>query len=133
VIEDGGWWYLELSDVRRIAVEWGLSEFQDARKVESACARPRQTFGGYSPYTDAASKAAAFGWGLATAHGLIDGNKRLGAIGTLLFLHANGYDAAVTEGELVALYAQIARGLMEQEELCMFLRSRTVLAPGQGG
>ncbi len=35
-----------------------------------------------------------------------------------------------------AVYVWLAvnpRGLMEQEELCMFLPSRTVLAPGQGG
>jgi len=131
LIEDGGWLYPELSDIRRIMAEWGLSEFQDARKADSACARPRQIFGGHTPYTDAASKAAVLGWDLASAHALIDGNKRLGAIATLYFLHANGYDAALTQGELVALYVQIARGLMDQEELCVFLRSRIVQAPRQ--
>jgi len=45
LIEDGGWLYPELSDIRRIMAEWGLSEFQDARKADSACARPRQIFG----------------------------------------------------------------------------------------
>jgi death-on-curing protein len=129
VIEDGGWLYLELSDVRRIMAEWSLSDFQDARKVDSACARPRQTFGDHTPYTDAASKAAALGWGLVRAHGLVDGNKRLGAIATLYFLNANGYDVAMTQGELLALYLQVARGLMDQEELCLFLRSRMVRAP----
>jgi len=51
LIEDGGWLYPELSDIRRIMAEWGLSEFQDARKADSACARPRQIFGGHAPYT----------------------------------------------------------------------------------
>ncbi len=121
-----------LSDVRQIAIEWGLSEFQDVRKADSACARPRQRSGGHAPYTDAASKAAALGWGLTRAHSPIDGNERLDAIAMVLFLHADGYDLAVTQGELVALYLQVGRGLMEQEELCLFLRSRIVQAPRHG-
>ena len=44
--------------------EWGLSDFQDARKIDSACARPRTMFGDHTPYADAASKAAALGWDL---------------------------------------------------------------------
>jgi death on curing protein len=132
VIEDDGWLYLELPDVLKIVQQARLGPVQDERKLDSACARPRASFGGNDQYTDAASKAAALGWGLTSCHGLVDGNKRLGAIATLTFLLVNGYDVAVTQGELTSLFLQIARGLMDQEELCLFLRSRAVLAPRDG-
>lgn len=129
MIEDDGWLYLELADVRQIIERWGIGPIHDHTKIESACARPRQAFGDHTPYPDAASKASALGWGLVRAHGLVDGNKRLGAIATLYFLHSNGFDAAVTEGELLAIFLQVARGDMEQEEVCLFLRPRIALAP----
>lgn len=130
--EDDGWLYLDVADLERICEWGGLGPIQDARKLDSACARPRQQFGGHTPYTDAPSKAAALGWGLVSCHGLVDGNKRLGAIATVLFLHVNGYDVAMTVGEMVALNLQVARGDMDQVELCMFLRARIVRAPHGG-
>lgn len=129
MIEDGLWLYLDLEDIRWIVKQWGLGPIQDARKLDSACARPWNCYGDHEQYTDATSKAAALGWGLVKAHGLVDGNKRLGAIATLSFLHINGFDVAVTEGELLTLFLQISRDHMDQEELCLFLRSRAVLAP----
>lgn len=132
MIRDGDWVYPELSDILVVVERFHLGPVQDARKLDSACARPRAGFGGHEQYTDVASKAAALGWGLTRAHGLVDGNKRLGAIVMLAFLHLNGYDVAVTQGELTSLYLQIGRGLMDQEELCLFVRSRSVLAPRGG-
>lgn len=143
MIQDEEWMYLDVSDLLHIArTTPGVSPVQDARKLDSACARPRASFGGHDQYTDVASKAAALGWGVARNHGFVDGNKRVGAIATISFFLVNGYDVAVTQGELVSLFLQIARGLMDQEELCLFLRSRSVLAtrggpnaprPGQSG
>jgi death-on-curing protein len=129
VIEDGGWQYLELPDVLVVVEDWRLGPVQDERKLDSACARPRAAYGGHERYTDVASKAASLGWGLTRAHGLVDGNKRLGAIATVTFFLVNGYDLAITQGELASLFLQIARGQMDQEELCLFLRSRAVNAP----
>lgn len=128
MIEEDGWLYPELADLLQTAGHWDLLPAQDARKIDSACARPRAAFGDYQKYTDVASKAAALGWSVARSHGLIDGNKRLGALAMLHFCHANGYTVAMTPGELVALFLQIARGHMDEEELCLFLRSRIVLA-----
>lgn len=127
MIRDGDWLYLDVDDLLRIADRFGLGPVRDRNLLESACGRPRTGFGGHEQYADAPAKAAALGWGLTSNHALVDGNKRLGAIATLAFLHVNGYDAAVTPGELVSLFLQIASGRMQQEELCLFLRGRTVL------
>lgn len=132
MIEDHGWLYLELSDLLSIVELYGLGPVQNRTQLDAACGRPRAGYGEYEQYTDAPSKAAALGWGITMGHALVDGNKRLGAIATLTFLLVNGYDVAMTQGELVALFLQIARGLMEQEELCLFLRSRSVYAPRGG-
>jgi death-on-curing protein len=129
VIEDSGWLYLELSDALKIRERWGLAPVHDAGKLESALARPRQGFGDRTLFPDAPSKAAALGWGVTRSHGLVDGNKRLGAIATLYFLHANGYDAAVTESELVAIFYEAASGDLGQEEIELFLRPRITPAP----
>jgi death-on-curing protein len=129
VIRDGDWIYLEVADLLSLCERFTLGPVRDRNLLESACGRPRAGFGGVEQYTDAPAKAAALGWSLTRNHALVDGNKRLGAVATVAFLHINGYDVAVTPGELVALFLQIARGLMEQEELCLFLRGRTMLAP----
>ena len=133
MIRDGDWIYLELADLLRFCDRFELGPVLNPGLLESACGRPRAGFGDHEQYTDASAKAAALGWSLTRNHALVDGNKRLGAIATVAFLNVNGYDCAVTPGELVSLFLQIARGLMEQEELCLFLRGRTVLAPRQHG
>lgn len=56
----------------------GSSGIRDMRQLESALARPYQTFDGPELYPDAESKAAAIVESILINHPFIDGNKRTG-------------------------------------------------------
>ena len=58
----------------------GSMGVRDAGGLESALARPFQTFGGEDLYPDLFSKAAAIGESIIINHPFIDGNKRTGYV-----------------------------------------------------
>jgi death on curing protein len=76
---------LELHD-KSLKFYGGASGVRDMGLLESAIARPFQTFGGADLYPDIFEKAAAPGESLIINHPFVDGNKRTGmlAMATLL-------------------------------------------------
>lgn len=74
---------------RQIARHGGLPGVRDLTLLEAGAARPQN----HSAYGDAdpAALAAAYCFGIAKAHGFIDGNKRTGLVTALTFLRLNGY------------------------------------------
>lgn len=60
--------------------------------IESALARPRAMVFGENVYESIYEQAAALTISLVNNHCLIDGNKRLGLIGLLVFLRVNGHE-----------------------------------------
>jgi death-on-curing protein len=68
---------------------------RDVGLLGSAAARPQTSVGGTDAYPDLWSKAAALLHSLVRNHPLVDGNKRLGWLGTAVFLEING--VAVTD------------------------------------
>ena len=131
MIEDEGWFYLEPDDVRGLLAEW-VEPVEYPGKLEAACAYPRQVVFGHTRFATAAEKAGALGYAISGMyHPFLDGNKRAGALATLDFAYRNGYDFIMTEGELLAIFAQIARGLMRRDEVIAFLSAR-VAPMGRG-
>jgi death on curing protein len=59
---------------------------RDRSGLESALARPMQTWGGQDLYSTAVGKAAALLHGLATTQCFVDGNKRTAWISCTVFL-----------------------------------------------
>lgn len=82
----------------------------DPGLLESAAARPQATFGGQEVYPTLIEKAAALTLSLVSNHPLVDGNKRLGLAGLLVFLGVNGSRLEATNDEAFDLIMAIATG-----------------------
>ena len=81
---------------------------RDAGLIESAVARASAGFGGAEFYPTVQAKAAAIGHGLASNHGFVDGNKRVGVAVMLLILKMNGIRLSFTDDELTRLGLDLA-------------------------
>lgn len=85
-------------------------EVRDLGLLESALGRPRASMYGVEAYPDAVTKAAALMHSLIANHALVDGNKRLGVVGMILFLALNGLGLTMTDDDLYDLTMSIASG-----------------------
>ena len=104
--------YLEFRHVEYIIEREGIGPVRDVGLVESALFRPATTVMGADAYPDLAHKAAALLHSLCLNHPLVDGNKRLAAIGALVFLRINGHRADLTNDQLFGLTMAVAAGDM---------------------
>lgn len=99
----------------------GSDGIRDMGLLNSAVNAPFQSFGGYDVYPTIYEKAARLGFGLAQNHAFIDGNKRIAALVTLVFLRLNGVDINCTEAELISLFMSIAASEITFEDLADWL------------
>lgn len=67
------------------------SDYRDHNKLESAVARPFQTFGGEDLHQTLFQKAAALFHSIACNHAFLNGNKRTAVMALDMFMTANGY------------------------------------------
>ena len=68
--------------------------------------------------------AAAYAFHLTRAHAFVDGNKRVGAAATEVFVLCNGADIQASEDELYDFFMGIAAGELERDDVEKWLRSR---------
>lgn len=99
-----------LSVVMTIIDREGIGPVRDLGLLKSALDRPHTTLMGADAYPSLALKAAALMHSLVCNHALSDGNKRLGAIVTLVFLELNGARYDLTNDELFDLTMAVASG-----------------------
>ena len=95
----------------------GLDGLRDRDGLEAAISAPMQTFDGKELYPTDLEKIARLGFGLASNHAFVDGNKRIGAMMTQLLLKWNGYDLALRSGELADMFIAIADGTAKEKDL----------------
>ena len=95
----------------------GLDGLRDRDGLEAAVAAPMQTFDGTELYPTDIEKIARLGFGLASNHAFVDGNKRIGAMMTQLLLKWNGYDLTLHTGELADMFIAIAAGTAKEKDL----------------
>lgn len=95
----------------------GLDGLRDRNGLEAAIAAPMQTFDGQELYPSDIEKIARLGFGLASNHAFVDGNKRISAMMTQLLLKWNGYDLALRTGELADMFIAIADGTANGKDL----------------
>lgn len=76
---------------RIIKASGGLDGIRDRNSLEAAVNAPLQTFAGFDLFETDLAKIARIGFGLASNHAFLDGNKRIGAMMTQLLLKWNGY------------------------------------------
>ena len=99
----------------------GLDGLRDRSGLEAAVFAPMQTFDGQELYPSDIEKIARLGFGLASNHAFVDGNKRIGAMMTQLLLKWNGYDLTLRSGELADMFIAIADGTAKEKDLLAWL------------
>jgi death-on-curing protein len=114
--------YLSLEDVLSLAAALGVGPVRDMGLLDSACHRPRSGFMGHEAYPTLPAKAAALMHSLACNHALLDGNKRLALLATVVFLRINGYRLALSDDEAFDLTLAAAAGQLDSEEIEKRLR-----------
>lgn len=66
---------------------------------------------------DLAKLAATFAYHLSQAHAFVDGNKRIAAVVSELFLKLNGAKINVTNDEIVELFLDIASSKLSRDDV----------------
>jgi death on curing protein len=102
----------------------GSLGLRDRGLLASALERPRNRFH-YEPDPDLASLAAAYGFGLARNHPLVDGNKRIAFQTMYVFLGLNGLRIQAPEEAVVTLMLAVASGEISEPQLAVWLRENS--------
>jgi death-on-curing protein len=108
--------YLELDELLHIIKVAGLGPIRDVGLLEAALARPATTLYGVDAYPDLVHKAAGLLHSIVKNHALVDGNKRLGWLATVVFVGFNGYRVALEQDEAFTLVWQVADGTRDTVE-----------------
>ena len=116
---------LEAAHLDQLREHGGLPGIRDENALEAALARPQQTYH-CEPDSDLAMLAAAYAFGLATAHPFNDGNKRAAFLAAMVFLGVNGKDLDATEAEVVQVMTALAAGSLSEAALATWMRERLV-------
>jgi death-on-curing protein len=105
---------------RQLAEHGGGSGVRDAGLLESALARPVNSWA-YGT-DDPASLAAAYAFGVARNHPFVDGNKRTAWVLARLFLTRNGHTLRFTPADAIAAMLALAAGELSEEEMADWFR-----------
>jgi death on curing protein len=114
--------YLSLKDLLDLVKELSAGPVRDLGLLDSACHRPQAAFFGQEAYPSLAAKAAALMHSLACNHALVDGNKRLALLATVVFLRINGHTLDLTDDEAFELTVSVAAGELDADRIQERLR-----------
>jgi death on curing protein len=105
----------EVEQLHRILIDrfGGMLGIRDRAALESALARPFQTFDNAELYQTIIDKAAALIESILINHPFIDGNKRTGYILLRLFLIQNGFDITASQDNKYEFVINIASGILK--------------------
>lgn len=115
--------FLELEDLVVLMRRLGAGPVRDVGLLEAACARPRTSVYGVDAYPTLAGKAAALLHSLVANHALVDGNKRLGWLATVVFLDLNGWDVMLEDEAAFRLVMDVAEGTLDVEGISGILQA----------
>ena len=99
----------------------GMQGLKDEGLLDSALAAPFQSFEDQDLFPSIYQKAARLGFGLASNHAFIDGNKRIGAHAMLVFLELNNIHIGYSQEELSGIFLDIASGNKGYDELRVWI------------
>jgi death-on-curing protein len=108
---------------RLIAETGGTGGLRDDGLLESAltAAENRQVYDS----ADVVTCAATYAYHLTQAHAFIDGNKRVAAAITEVFLEINGIQLTLNDANIVSLFLDIAAGNLNRDDVERLLRENT--------
>ena len=115
--------YLDLDDLFGLIRMLGIGPVRDVGLLDSALARPRSSAFGEDAYPTITLKSAALLHLIANNHALVDGNKRLAWLATVVFLDLNGLSPDLTDHEAFDLVWEIAGTYLDVEAIAVRLRT----------
>ncbi|MER6998508.1 type II toxin-antitoxin system death-on-curing family toxin [Streptomyces sp. NPDC000410] len=108
----------EALDLAELACAGQQVAVRDLGLLSSALHRPQSQMFGIEAYTELFEKAAALLQSLAVNHPLVDGNKRMAWMCTVVFLDFNGTEMVdVDQDEAYKLVIEVATGDLEDVTL----------------
>ena len=110
---------------RQIAEHGGGDEVRDLGLLKSALADP-QNIAAYERDADIARLAAAYAFGIAKNHPIVDGNKRTSLVACRTFLILNGYQLDASPTEKYLTFLSLGERALSEEELAERLRDKVV-------
>ena len=106
----------------------GANGVREMGGLESAIARPYQSFGDDELYPSCFEKAAAIGESIIMNHPFVDGNKRTGYVLMETVLRLHGVKIISTDDELYNFVIDISTGKKRFEEIVEWLKKNTKAA-----
>ncbi|MEP6948785.1 MAG: type II toxin-antitoxin system death-on-curing family toxin [Ginsengibacter sp.] len=103
----------------------GSRGVRDAGLLDSAIARPFQTFDGLDLYVSTIEKAAAFAESIIINHPFIDGNKRTGFLAMLAILKIGEMSLIASEEEAYQFTISISTGEIKFDQIIEWLAINT--------
>lgn len=103
----------------------GAHGIRDEGMLDSAVARPFQTFGGEELYPTVYEKAAAFAESLIINHPFVDGNKRTGFAVMLATLRRGNIKLTAPQNDTYHFVIAISTGEMKFEAIVEWLKENT--------
>lgn len=105
----------------------GGSGTRDEGMLESAIARPFQTFGGEALYPTVYEKAAAISQSIIINHPYIDGNKRTGLLAMITMLEVYGFELTAEPNDTYDMTIKISTGNIEFNDICDWIENNSRL------
>lgn len=109
--------YLDLEDVLSMVRLLGVGPVRDIGLLDSAINRPRASAGSVEFYPTLRLKEAALLQSLVKNHALVDGNKRLGWLATVVFCDLNGAAPVLSDDEVFQLVQDVASTNLDLEHI----------------
>jgi len=109
----------------------GTRGIRDKGALESALARPFQTFEGQDLYPTVLDKASSLIESILINHPFLDGNKRLGYALLRLYLLKNNLDILASQDNKYEFVIGIASGVLKHPEILSWLKANTKTTKGR--
>ena len=103
----------------------GNPGIRDIELLKSAIAAPAAWFGGDYLHTDIYEMAASYLYHIVRNHPFIDGNKRTGAVTSVVFLLMNGIEINADEGSFERIVLLAAEGKTNKATIAGFFRDNS--------
>ena len=114
--------YLTLEDLLELARDLRVGPVRDVGLLDAAAHRPQAFVFGQDAYPDLDTKAAVLLESVVGNHALVDGNKRLGWLATVVFYGLNHVNLDAPDEDAYRLVMAVAQGDMETQLLADRLR-----------
>ncbi len=106
-----------------VLLHGGANGVRDINGLESAIARPYQSFGGEELYPSCFEKGAAIGESIIMNHPFVDGNKRTGYVLMETLLRLEGFRIHSYDDDLYHFVIDISTGAKRFEEIVAWLKA----------